>query len=155
MENNIKIYHIDDEKFVKVRFNFTMDIPINDDIEKIDINGVEDAIFNIDSSDLANSILDNIKNMYIVKESDNVEHIDVKYEESLIDDSVSVDCLIETKLQIDLLCNSIQVEMNKGNKFTIFSVKSNEYFHTDDIKKLADFGCLIYRENNDYYVSWN
>jgi hypothetical protein len=154
MENGIKIYHNDDEKFVKVKFEFIMNVPIDNELTNINDEVVHDAIMNLDSSDLADTILDNIDNCYIIKKSDKIKHIKVKENYVLkidVDDSLHK---IEY-LSLSLLIDTIQCEMNKGNKFTIFSVKSNEYFTTYDLESLINFGYSIYRENNDYYVSWD
>ena len=148
----IKIYKDSyDDKFVKVKVEFILDVPIDKDITKISKKEVNDAIMEIDSSDLANYIFEHLNEFHIVTNSDNIIHVEKTYEQSHIDNKP-----IEIEfISLELVTKIIKSEMDKGNKFAEIFVSHNQQISSVDLEAIKKIGYNIYLDNNKYWITWD
>jgi len=148
----IKIYKDSyGDKFVKVKVEFILDVPIDEDNTKISEEDVHDAIMEIDSTDLADNIFEHMNEFHIVTNLDNIEHIEKTYEQPHSDYKP-----IEIEyVSLKMINEIVKVEMNKGNKFAEIFVLHNQQISTDDLEAIKKIGFNIYFEKNKYFITWD
>lgn len=138
-------------KFVKVKVEFIMDVPIDDEITEIDNDAVHDKIMEMNSSDLADEIFEHIENFHIVTKSDNIQHVEVNnvlpYHEFK---PIEIDYL-----SFELFTEIVKSEMVKGNTFAEIIASFNQEFCLSDLDKMKAIGFDVYRENNKYIITWD
>lgn len=147
----IKIYEDKyGDKFIKMKVEFILDIPIDDDVKSINKKQTLDALFEMERTDLGEEILNNSENFHIISVSDNIEHIEEKYEYS---QNIQSTVKEKTYLSFDIFIETVKSEMSKGNKFA--EIFSSDEFTNDDIEKIKQIGFDLYRENNKYCITWD
>jgi hypothetical protein len=148
----IKIYKDSyGDKFVKVKVEFIMDVPIDEDAIEINKDDVNNTIMQIDSSDLADEIFQNMDNFHIITNIDNVKHIEKKYESH---DEIFKPIEIEY-LPVELLTKIVKLEIDKGNEFAEICVSYNQRFSSDDLEKIKKIGFEVNFDNNKYWITWS
>ena len=150
--DKIKIYKNSyDDKFVKVKVEFILDVPIDEDITKITKKEVYDAIMEIDSSDLAYQIFVHMNEFHIVTNSDNIKHVEKIYKQPHIDYKP-----IEIEyISLELINKIIKSEMNKGNKFAEIFVSHNQQISSDDLETIKQIGFNVDFNGNRYWITWD
>jgi len=148
---SIKIYNDNyDDKFVKIKVEFILDIPINEEVKSISNEQVIDALFEMERTDLGEKILNNFNKFHIITIDDNIEHIEEVYD---IPEEIKQTIRKKTYLSFNVFIETVKSEMSKGNKFA--EIFSNDELSDEDIEKIKQIGFDVYRENNKYWITWD
>lgn len=162
MGSDIKIYYTKGgDKLVKLKPQYIFDLYLPDDYDDIEItvDEIHDMLSNMDSSDLAHIILENIDDHHVVREQDNVRHIEKEYH---IKQTQSYSTLQFPRLSIPLTGDELQNEIVQAMKYERSFVKYkltgegvNKYLSPEYKKKLNLMGISCYEENNYLCLHWD
>lgn len=147
------------DRLVKFKANFIFDVysSLFDDLELDEVTEEQamDALLEMDLSDLGEILINNIKESSIVRESDDIEHVDDEPESELKNEpDLPYFNFPELKIPIKIsdLLPEIKTAIDNDRRFIVY--KTNSDLYPTDYEKLKGMGIFAHKEKNQLSLRW-